>query len=344
MTTDARDARFMAEALRLAEAATLNARPNPRVGCVLVNDRGEIVGRGQTQALGGAHAEVMALRAAGDAAQGCTAYVSLEPCNHQGRTGPCSEALLNSGVRRVVCAARDTSTAATGGLARLEQAGVETKAGLLQESARRVNPGFHRRAEGGLPWVRLKMAATQDGRTALSDGRSQWITGEAARRDGHYWRARSDAIVTGSGTVIADNPELSVRHGWVVERSPLRVVVDRRDRLDESAFQIFKHGEKTLRLRGEMWEPRTVLDELSSRSCNEVLLEAGPTLSAAWLEAGVVDEVILYQNPSILGSGRNLLDLAEPAELSQRWRLEIQDKRVFGTDCRIIARPYKDPC
>lgn len=334
----------MAEALRLADSATLDARPNPRVGCVLVNAVGAIVGRGQTQALGGAHAEVMALEDAGGAASGCTAYVTLEPCNHQGRTGPCSEALIAAGVHRVVCAAPDRSATARGGLARLRAAGVVTDSGLLESSARALNPGFHRRSEGGLPWVRLKMAATQDGRTALSDGRSQWITGEAARRDGHYWRARSDAVITGSGTVVADNPSLTVRHGRTVVHQPLRVVVDRRGQLEQSRYQIFNDAAQTLWLRGAQWNPHAVLAELAKQSCNEVLVEAGPTLSGAWLEAGVVDEVVLYLNPSILGGGRNLLDLMEPPELGQRWMLEIRDQRIFGTDCRIIARPFKHSC
>ncbi len=205
----------------------------------------------------------------------------------------------------------------------------------------RINPGFHRRARGGLPWVRLKMAATQDGRTALNDGRSQWITNAASRRDGHYWRARSDAIVTGSGTVLADDPELTIRHLREIPKQPLRVVVDRRGRLENKQHKIFADGGETLWLHGDRWTPQTVVEQLSKLDCNEILLEAGPTLSAAWLEAGVVDELILYQNPSLLGTGRNLIELTEPAELADRLRLDIIERRYFGTDCRIIARPHQ---
>ncbi len=341
MTTPAQDAHYMAQALRLAESATLDARPNPRVGCVLVSPDGEVVGRGQTQAVGKAHAEIMALQEAGERARGATAYVTLEPCNHQGRTGPCSKALISAGVARVVCAARDATATAAGGLAALRESGVATESGLMVASAQLLNPGFHRRARGGLPWVRLKMASTQDGRTALNDGRSRWITSAASRRDGHYWRARSDAIITGSGTVLADDPELTVRHLREIPRQPLRVVVDRRAQLESKQYKLFAGDGDSLWLHGDRWTPLSVLEQLAKLDCNEVLLEAGPTLSAAWLEAGIVDELILYQNPSLLGTGRNLIELTEPAELVDRLRLDIVERRYFGTDCRIIARPQQ---
>ena len=336
----ARDAQFMALALRQAEKASLEARPNPRVGCVLVTEEGRIVGRGVTQAWGGPHAEVMALREAGSMARGATAYVTLEPCNHQGRTGPCTQALMAAGVARVVCAALDPNPGAAGGLKTLAEAGIATQSGVLEHSAIAQNPGFHRRVAGGLPWVRLKMASTQDGLSALPDGRSQWITGPAARADGHRFRARSCAILTGSGTVLADQPRLTAR-GWDIQRQPLRVVVDRRGRLtgDEA---VFAGGEaEAWHLQGESWTPQRVLKALAEHPCNEVLIEAGPVLSAAWLEAGLVDELILYQNPSLLGQGRPALDLPLLAELDQRWRLQVLDRRQFGEDCRIMARPVR---
>lgn len=343
MSKSAEDARYMAMALRLAESASLDARPNPRVGCVVVTPSGEIVGRGKTHAVGGPHAEADALAQAGGRAKGATAYVTLEPCNHQGRTPPCSQSLIDAGIKRVVCAARDASEKAGGGLETLRKAGVDIEVGLMVASAQRINPGFHRRIRGGLPWVRLKMAATQDGRTALEDGRSQWITGGAARRDGHLWRARSDAVVTGSETVIADNPQLTIRHLREIPRQPLRVVVDRRGRLADKSAKIFDDQAETLWLHGDRWSPQSVLEQLARLDCNEVLLEAGPTLSAAWLEAGLVDEVIFYQNPSLLGTGRNLIALGEPEQLDDRLRLDVTDRRFFGPDCRIIARPLSRP-
>ncbi|MEN8719183.1 MAG: dihydrofolate reductase family protein, partial [Oceanococcaceae bacterium] len=214
-----------------------------------------------------------------------------------------------------------------------------TQVGVMTASAQQINPGFHRRMRGGRPWVRLKMASTQDGRTALTDGRSQWITGPAARRDGHVWRARSCAIVTGSGTVLADDPQMTVRYLREIPRQPLRVVVDRRSQLAEKRWQIFDDAAETLWLHGERWSPLAVLDQLARLDCNEVLLEAGPTLSAAWLDAGLVDELILYQNASLLGSGRNLLDLPEPEALDSRLCLDVIERRYFGADCRIMARP-----
>ncbi len=329
----------MARALRLAEQATLRARPNPRVGCVLLHE-GQIVGEGATQAVGGPHAEVLALRAAGAKARGATAYVTLEPCAHQGRTGPCSQALIEAGIARVVCAATDPNPQAAGGLAQLAQAGIATAAGLYADAAQAINPGFHRRLAGGRPWVRLKLAGTLDGRSALPDGRSQWITGPAARRDGHRWRARSCALVTGSGTVLADDPAMTTRA--VTGPSPLRVLVDRRGRVPATA-QLFDDAAPSLHLRGAQWTPAAVLAALAERDCNEVLVEAGPQLSGAWLEAGVVDELIVYQNPSLLGEGQPLLALGLPAELAQRWRLAIHDRRQFGADLRIMARPHRQP-
>lgn len=348
--TEVADAAWMARAIRLAERGLWSTSPNPRVGCLLVRG-GEIVGAGWHERAGGPHAEVNALRQAGERASGATAYVSLEPCNHHGRTGPCSEALLAAGVQRVVYGAGDPGTAA-GGARRLQDAGVAVTAGVLAAEARRLNPGFHQRLATGRPLVRLKLAQSLDGRTALDDGRSQWITGVAARQDGQRWRARSCAMITGIGTVLDDDPQLTARLPGV-QRQPLRVVMDSRLRTPAKASiraqgnVLFCHAQDRaddgqhlrLPLTSAGLDLSALLDELGKRGLNEVLVEAGARLNGAFLAAGLVDELIIYQAPVLLGPGRPSATLAPLLSLDDKLGFVPTDIRRVGDDWRIIARP-----
>ena len=340
------DAHWMARAIRLAERGLYGTSPNPRVGCVLVRD-GAVVGEGWHRRAGGPHAEVLALQAAGPNARGATVYVSLEPCAHQGRTGPCSQALIEAGVARVLYAVPDEG-AGQGGAVALEQAGIPCDGGLLEAEARALNPGYHRRLRGGRPWVRLKWAQSLDGRSALADGRSQWITAAPARRDGQRWRARSCAVLTGIGTVLADDPQLNVRLPGC-ERQPLRVVLDSALQTPASA-RIRGAGCLILHARPEAPEgvavPRTdhgldlaaCLDVLAAHGCQEILIEAGPRLNAAFLRAGLVDELIIYTAPSLLGDGRPAAALGSLPGLDARLGLTVIDYRRIGQDSRIMAR------
>lgn len=359
---------FMARALVLAGRGAASTDPNPSVGCVIVRD-GEIVGEGFTQRAGGNHAEIEALAAAGEGAQGATVYVSLEPCAHQGRTGPCAEALVAARVGRVVYAVADPNPAVAGqGRAILEAAGIEVASPLLADEARRINRGFFARMERGRPWLCCKMAASLDGRTALADGTSQWITGEEARRDVHRFRARSSAIMTGIGTVLADDPALTARADdiGIDVLEPVRVIVDSSLRTPPTARTLAQDGEVVVfalaardaatRARQAAIEaagatvetvggdarcdPAEVLERLGARGINTVWLEAGPALAGSLLAAGLVDELVLYLAPCLLGNtARGLFDLPGLARLEDRLRLEIDDLRSFGNDMRIIARP-----
>lgn len=345
-----RDGQFLARAIRLASRGRLSCAPNPQVGCVIV--RGDvIVGEGWHQRAGQAHAEVNALAMAGERARGATAYVSLEPCNHQGRTGPCSRALIKAGIKRVVFAAPDVSGSA-GGAQALREAGIETSGGLLQAEAEALNPGFHRRMQGGRPWLRMKLAMSLDGRSALPDGRSQWITGEQARLDGHRWRARSCAMMTGIGTVLADDPQMTARLPGETLQQPLRVVLDAHRRTPAQArlradrhYLILHDGQEptahghAIASQDGALDLTAAVDALADRGCNELLVEAGPTLSAAFLRAGLVDEVIIYAAPALLGQGLPAAELGVLDDLDARVRLEWLDSRRIGGDLRIIARP-----
>lgn len=362
MGFSASDHRYMGRALELARRGLYTTDPNPRVGCVLVRD-GEVVGEGWHHQAGGPHAEVFALRAAGERARGATAYVSLEPCSHHGRTPPCSEALIAAGVARVVAAMEDPNDRVAGkGLARLREAGVAVQSGLMAEAAEALNPGFVARMRHGRPWVRCKLAASLDGRTAMASGESRWITGEAARRDVHRWRARSSAVLTGIGTALADDPRLDAR---MVEapRQPRRVVLDSTLRLPPRATLlqegapplVFTCGGESaaaeaLRAAGaELVEVpaaggrmdlHAVLGELARRECNEVLVEAGAELSGALLQAGLVDELLLYLAPVLMGdAARGLFRLPGLDTMAQRLELEILDVRPVGRDWRMTARP-----
>jgi diaminohydroxyphosphoribosylaminopyrimidine deaminase/5-amino-6-(5-phosphoribosylamino)uracil reductase len=359
------DSRFMSRALALARRALNTTDPNPRVGCVLVRD-GDIVGEGWHERAGEAHAEVHAIRAAGARAEASTAYVSLEPCQHQGRTGPCSEALVAAGVRRVVVAMTDPDPRTAGrGLDALRAAGIEVACGLLEKQALALNPGFVMRHSHGRPFVRIKMAASLDARTAMADGESKWITGAAARRDVQRLRARSSAILTGSGTLLADDPSLSVRGAELGEgiafNQPLRVVLDRRLRTpsharllrepgatliatrshDAHARQALADaGAEILDLSGGDGELAAVMTALAARSVNEVLVEAGATLAGALLGEQLVDEIVLYLAPILLGdAARGLFQLPHIRTLTQGLALDISEVQPVGDDWRITALP-----
>jgi len=348
----------MARALRLAERGRFTTRPNPVVGCVIAHhDR--VVGEGWHQRTGGPHAEVFALRQAGAEARGATAYVTLEPCAHHGRTPPCALALIEAGVARVVAAMRDPFPKVDGGgFALLRDAGIEVAEGLMATQARELNLGFLSRVERGRPWVRVKLAASLDGRTAMADGSSKWITGEAAREDVQRWRARAGAILTGAGTVLADDPQLTVRLADTEVVPPLRVVLDARLRSLECA-RVREGGAPTLYLhdaavsapdaadagfasvpgREGRLDLGAVLALLAGRGVNEVHTEAGAVLSGALLKAGLVDELLLYQAPILLGEqGRPLLDGMDITRMDQQRRLRVVDQRQVGADLRLLLR------
>lgn len=361
MSFTAVDHGMMARALQLAERGLWTTSPNPRVGCVLVLD-GEIIGEGWHEKAGEPHAEVHALRAAGDKAKGATAYVTLEPCSHHGRTPPCAEALIAAGVYRVVAAMTDPNPLVSGkGLALLQAAGIETASGLLESEARELNIGFVSRMTRGQPWLRLKVAASLDGKTALNNGVSQWITGPDARRDGHTWRARACAILTGIGTVRDDDPQLLVRDVETT-RQPLRVVVDSKLETPLSA-RILQGGpvliagavenlERTEALRAVGAEVlilpnssgkvdlKALLVALAQGGINEVHAEAGFKLNGSLLSEGLVDELLLYLAPCLIGhAASGLFNLPELATLDGKQRLQIRDLRQVGADIRVLARP-----
>ncbi len=345
---------LMGRALELARNSLYLSDPNPRVGCVIVRD-GSIVAEGWTQAAGSAHAEIHALEQLGRAAQGADVYVTLEPCSHTGRTGPCAEALIDAGVRRVFAAMVDPNPLVAGeGVKRLRQAGIEVHVGLGEEEAATLNPGFLRRMRGGLPWVRVKLGASVDGRTADAGGTSRWITSEAARADVQRWRARSSAVVTGIGTVLADDPALNVRLEGAAFQ-PLRVVLDSRGRISRQARIFTMPGEvlvvtaaepascidNFLVLAGsERVDLVAVLRSLAERRCNEVLVEAGPTLCGAFSRHGLVDEYVIYLAPKLIGAkGLGMFDLGEGATLADAVALEFVEVTPVGPDLRVIARP-----
>lgn len=353
---------FMQRALQLAELGLFTATPNPRVGCVVVRDNA-IVGEGWHRRAGEPHAEVLALAQAGERARGGTAYVTLEPCNHHGRTPPCVDALIEARVGRVIAAMEDPNPSVNGaGLERLRAAGIDVRCGLLQQEARDLNIGFVSRMARGRPWVRLKVATSLDGRTALPDGRSQWITGEAARADGHAWRARACAILTGIGTVRDDNPQLTVRHVQTL-RQPLRVLVDSRFEVNPAArileggstlvacaVDAAKRVAKTAALEELGCEVITLPDangkvdlaglllELARRGINELHVEAGYRLNGSLLREECIDELLVYMAPTLLGNSMGLADLAPPEALEKRLVLHWQSVERVGDDLRLLAR------
>jgi diaminohydroxyphosphoribosylaminopyrimidine deaminase/5-amino-6-(5-phosphoribosylamino)uracil reductase len=366
MTFTSDDQRAMARALELARRGLYTTTPNPRVGCVIVRD-GTIVGEGWHERAGESHAEVHALRQAGERARGATAYVTLEPCSHQGRTPPCCAALTAAGVARVVAAMEDPNPLVAGkGFAQLRAANIVVEAGLMAQEAHELNIGFVSRMTRGRPWVRLKVAASLDGKTALQNGQSQWITGPDARRDGHAWRAQACAILTGIGTVKDDNPQLTVRDvatDVANIRQPLRVVVDSRLETPVDAKVL---GKDTLifaaamdALRAPPLQARgaeivvlpnaagkvelpNLLQELGRRGINELHVEAGYKLNGSLLNEGLVDELLIYLAPCVLGEAAhgmfNLPALTTLATLTGRRALNIVDVRQIGPDIRVMAR------
>lgn len=354
-------------ALEQATQALWRTSPNPRVGCVLVDARGREIGRGATQQAGGAHAEVMALRdaaARGLSTRGATAYVTLEPCSHQGRTGPCCDALVAAGVSRVVASLMDPNPLVAGrGLDRLRSHGVRVELGLGAEASRELNLGFFSRMVRGRPWVRLKAAASLDGLTAMPNGESQWITSPAARADGHAWRARSCAILTGIGTVLADDPRLDVRE-VDTPRQPALVVVDsslrtpgdaamfktqRRVLIYTAQSDVDSARAAALQARGAEVIPlpdqrgrvdlAALLADLGRREINELHVEAGAKLNGALLEVGLVDEMLLYVAPKLLGCGRGVAEMPALASLAEAPALEFLSAERIGPDLRLLARP-----
>jgi len=350
----------MARALRLAEQGLFSTTPNPRVGCVIVRD-GIVVGEGWHEKTGGPHAEVHALRAAGGRSRGATAYVTLEPCSHHGRTPPCANALIDAGITRVVAAMRDPNPQVSGrGLELLTLAGVSVQTGLLESEARELNIGFISRMTRARPWVRLKTASSLDGKTALLNGESKWITGPAARADVQRWRARACVILTGSGTVLADDPQMNVRD-IETPRQPLKVIVDSRlatppnaKILHGGAFiacaeadparraALEAAGAQILELPGAdgRVDLAALLLEFGRQGINEVHAEAGATLNGALLAAGLVDEWIAYMAPLALGhAARGLFNMPELTEMAERRRFSLLDKTMLGGDLRLRLRP-----
>ena len=354
------DQAMMARALALAERGLYTTKPNPMVGCVIAQGE-RVVGEGFHVRAGESHAEAYALRAAAEDARGATAYVTLEPCAHQGRTPPCADALVAAGITRVVAALRDPYQAVDGrGFAKLEAAGIEVAQGLLADQARELNRGFLSRLERGRPWVRVKLAMSLDGRTALASGQSKWITSEAARADVQLWRARSGALLTGIGTIEFDDPQLSARVPEPVDFvPPLRVVLDSRGRLEAGA-RVLEGAAGTLAMhavdivpsygdgidaiavprRAGMLDLRAVLAQLALREVNELQVEAGATLCGALLEEGLIDELLLYVAPVLLGErGRPLFAGIDPATMADRIGLKLVETVHVGPDLRLTLVP-----
>ena len=363
---DRRDTEYMQRALRLAERGLFTTDPNPRVGCVIVRD-GRIVGEGWHRRAGEPHAEILALHEAGELAKGASVYVTLEPCSHHGKTPPCADALLDAGVARVIAATGDPNPEVGGnGFERLKKGGVDVHTGLLEQAARNINPGFVKRMESGRPYIRLKLAMSLDGRTAMASGESQWITGEAARADVQRLRARSSVIMTGIDTVLHDDPSLNVRmtaqqlgiDGEV--RQPHRVVLDSQLRFPSGSRMLSLEGRTTvLTTRADSSELpcevvrldqsdgrldlHSVMAWLAGQQANEVHVEAGANLCGALLEHKLVDEIVVYIAPHIMGSdARGLFSIAGLERMADRIELDISDVRQIGSDLRITAVPVAE--
>ena len=358
----------MTLALQLAEQGLYTTTPNPRVGCVIVKNN-RIIGQGAHLKAGEPHAEVLALRTAGERAKGADVYVTLEPCNHHGRTPPCVDALIQAGVGRVVVAMQDPNPLVAGnGVKRLQASGIQVEVGLMESVAFNLNSGFIARMTCGLPYVRCKIAASLDGRTALNNYQSQWITGEAARADVQHWRAQSCAIITGIGTVLADNPSMNVRLSDI-SRQPLRVIVDSQlqtpldckllstshpqsapvliayaNDANQQQQLLMAKGVRLLQLPNQNGnvDLTALLATLAQQGVNEVLLEAGQGLNGAFLQAGLIDELILYYAPKLMGTdAKGMFAVPELTNMQQVTHLQIIDVRQFGQDIRLRAKPKK---
>jgi len=346
---------FMSRAIELAKRGLYTTHPNPRVGCVLVKDN-KIIAEGWHEKAGEAHAEIHALKNAGANAKGATAYVTLEPCCHQGRTPACSEALIQAGVIKVIAAMQDPHDKVAGqGIEQLQQAGIETAVGLLETEAQKLNPGFIKRMQTGRPYVCCKMAMSLDGRTAMASGESEWITGDAARADVQHWRAQADCIMTGIGTVMHDNPRMNVRLPQT-EKQPLRVVVDSNLRMTADRKILVQAGETllftcatnadlnnaevvTVASKQDRVDLEAVLVELGKREINEVHLECGATLAGAMLQAELIDELVIYMAPVLMGdTGRGLFHLPGLEKMADKISLDIFEQRQVGNDWRLRAK------
>ncbi|GAA6135549.1 bifunctional diaminohydroxyphosphoribosylaminopyrimidine deaminase/5-amino-6-(5-phosphoribosylamino)uracil reductase RibD [Oceaniserpentilla sp. 4NH20-0058] len=353
---------YMARAIALAKRGLYTADPNPRVGCVIVKS-GQIIGEGYHRKAGEGHAEVNALAMAGEKAKDATAYVTLEPCSHFGRTPPCSEGLIAAGVRHVVCAMKDPNPQVSGrGFAKLKSAGIDVTVGILEEQARELNPGFIKRMEAGMPFVRLKMATSLDGRTAMQSGESQWITGPQARQDVQRLRARSSAIVTGIGSIKLDDSSLTVRADelglddeWAKEaaaQQPIRVVLDSQGQISADAKILKQSGETLLAVtKGVELEAgieaiqldqaangldlTQLLKILAEKQCNEVLVETGATLAGEFVRQGLVDEMVLYMAPCFMGSDARPLLQWPMTQMAEKQNLKIIENRMVGNDIRL---------
>lgn len=360
----ANDHKLMARALRLAKHGIATTQPNPRVGCVIVKE-GKIISEGWHEKAGCAHAEIMALQQAGDQARGATAFITLEPCSHHGKTPPCTDELIASGISEVIVAMQDPNPLVAGqGMQKLSQSGIKVRIGLLQEQAEKLNRGFISRMTRGRPWMTVKLAASLDGRTAMNSGESRWITGPQARADVQKLRAASSAVMTGSGTVLADDPSLTVRLEGI-DWQPLRVVLDSHLSISDSA-KIFKDGQPLLiataaaedddrfqQLKGLGVDirgfpgPAGRVDTLSllkcladDYSCNEVLIEAGSVVCGSMLADRLVDEIVLYLAPVIMGSSaKGLFDIPGLDAMSQKIHLSVKDVRAVGQDWRFTVQP-----
>jgi len=361
------DTAHMTQALALAEQALFITSPNPRVGCVIVGRDGTVLGQGHTQAAGQAHAEVMALRDAltrGHSTQGATAYVTLEPCSHQGRTGPCCDVLIAAGLARVVASVQDPNPLVAGqGLARLRAAGVQTEVGLLSDQCIELNIGFFKRMQQSRPWMRMKSAQSLDGQTALMNGQSQWITGEQARLDGHRFRAQACAVLTGIGTVLEDNPLLNVR-GIATPRQPDLLLVDSKLQTPLNArlwgekrqvviFHAERHPDKEAALHaqgahlvslpgdGQKVDLAAMVRHLGQLPYNEVHVEAGHKLNGSLLKAGLVDELLVYVAPNLLGPGQAMASLPEMQTLPSTAAWQFIDHTALGSDLRLRLKAIR---
>lgn len=366
MSPQSSDHYYMSRAIQLAERGLYTTQPNPRVGCVIVSDK-QVVGEGYHQKAGDPHAEIHALTEAAERAKGATAYVSLEPCSHQGKTPPCADALIAAGIKRVVCAMLDPNPLVSGkGLEKLKQAGIDTLSGVLQAEAEALNPGFIKRMTVGLPFVRVKLAMSLDGRTAMASGESQWITGASARTDVQKLRARSSVVLTGSGTVIADNPSMNVRltaadlGTEIPPFQPLRAIIDGQLKV-KAESKIFQQDGETILFTTKDFSVASgftenqlitfksgsgkvdllaVMKWLAEQQVNEVHVEAGSELCGALLEQKLVDEMVVYMAPHIMGdSAKGLFHLPALQQMNQRIDLNIKDIRSIGKDWRITAVP-----
>ena len=361
------DAEHMNRALDLAKQSMFITSPNPRVGCVITSANGQLLGHGHTQPAGQAHAEIMALRDAqtqGHDVTGATAYVTLEPCAHQGRTGPCCDALVQAGIARVVASVQDPNPQVAGqGLARLRAAGVQVQTGLLENEARELNIGFFKRMQQGTPWLRMKSAQSLDGQTALNNGVSQWITSQAARDDGHHWRARACAVLSGIGTVLQDNPRLNVR-AVHTPRQPDLVLIDSRLQTPLHAklwnekrrviiFHAVQDSEKEkaltdkgatlfcLKGTGDKVDLPAMVQQLGQLNCNEVHVEAGHKLNGSLLNAGLIDELLVYVAPLLVGPGQGMAALPTLSHLDQLQRWRFHESAAIGEDLRLLLRPVR---